>query len=99
MYKLTCSGCNSTDVGQTVRHLATRVDEHRKGDFPVGQYLLECNKEVGRTFELKSQIIDQTANTEKLFTVEALHIWRERPRLNARDEFSSRKLILKFWSM
>ena len=31
LYKLTCSGCNSTYVGQTVRHLATRVDEHRKG--------------------------------------------------------------------
>ena len=31
VYKLTCSGCNSTYVGQTVRPLATRVDEHRKG--------------------------------------------------------------------
>ena len=39
VYKLTCSGCNSTYVGQTVRHLATRVDEHRKGDSPVGQPL------------------------------------------------------------
>ena len=53
VYKLTCSGCNSTYVGQTVRHLATRVDEHRKGDSPVGQHLLECNKEVGGTAELK----------------------------------------------
>ena len=41
VYNLTCSGCNSTYVGQTVRHLATRVDEHRKGDSPVGQHLLE----------------------------------------------------------
>ena len=35
VYKLTCSGCNSTYVGQTVRHLATRVDQNRKGDSPV----------------------------------------------------------------
>ena len=27
---------------------------------------LECNKEVGGTAELKSEIIDQTANTHKL---------------------------------
>ena len=63
VYKLTCSGCNSAYVGQTVRHLATRVDEHRKGDSPVGQHLLECNKEVGGTAELKSELINQTANT------------------------------------
>ena len=34
VYKLACSGCNSIYVGQTVRHLATRVDEHRKVDSP-----------------------------------------------------------------
>ena len=90
VYKLTCSGCNSTYVGQTVRHLATRINEHRKGDSPLGQHLLECNKEVGGTAELKSEIIDQTANTHKLLTLEALHIWRERPKINTRDEFRSR---------
>ena len=95
MYKLTFSGCNSTYVGQTVRHLATRVDEHRKGDSPVGQHLLERNKEVGGTAEQKSQIIDQTANTHKLLTLEALHIWRERPKINTRDEFRRRELTLK----
>ena len=81
VYRLTCNGCNSTYVGQTVRHLATRVDEHRKGDFSVGKHLLECNKEVGGTAELKSEIIDQTANTHKLLTLEALHIRRERPKI------------------
>ena len=69
VYKLTCSGCNSTYVGQTVLHLATRVDEHSKGDSPVGQHLLECNEEVGGTAELKSEIIDQTANTHKLCAI------------------------------
>ena len=73
-YKLTCSGCNSTYVGQTVRHLATRIDEYRKRVSPIGQHLLECNKEVGGSAELKSEIIDQTANTHKLLTLEALHI-------------------------
>ena len=98
VYKLTCSGCNSTCVCQTVRQLATRVDDHRKGS-PVGQHLLECNKEVGGTAELKSKIIDQTAITQKLLTLEALNIWRERPRINTRDEFRRRKLTLQLKSM
>ena len=95
VYKLTCSGCNSTYVGQTVQHLAMRVDEHRKGGSPVGQHLLEFNKDVYGTAELKSESIDQTAKIHKLLTLEALHIWRERPRINIRDEFRSRQLTLK----
>ena len=69
VYKLTCSGCNSTYVSRILRNLATSVDEHRKGDFPVRQRLLEGNKEVGGTAELNSEIIDQTANTQKLLTL------------------------------
>ena len=99
VYKLTCSECNATYVDQTVRPLATRVNEHRKGDSPVGQHLLECNKEVGGTAELKSEIIDQTANSHKLLTLEALHIWRERPKINTRDEVRSRELTLKNFSL
>ena len=57
--------------------------------------MLECNKDVGGTAELKSEIIDRTANTHKLLTLEALHIWKERPRINKRDEFRSRELTLK----
>ena len=57
--------------------------------------MLECNKEVSGTAELTSDIIDQKASTHKLHTLEALHIWRERPRINTRDKFSSRKLTLK----
>ena len=56
--------------------------------------MLEYN-EVGGTAEVKSEVIDQTANTHKLLTLEALHIWRERPKINTRDEFRSRELTLK----
>ena len=99
VYKLKCSGCNSTYVGQTVRHLATRVDEHYKSDYPVRQHLLDGNKEVGGTSELKSEIIDQTANTHKLLTLGASHIWREWPRINTCNEFRSRELTLKLYSI
>ena len=33
-YKLTCSGCNSTYIGQTVGHLDRRDDDHCKREFP-----------------------------------------------------------------
>ena len=65
---------------------------------PLGQHLLVCNREVGGTAEMKSDItdiIDTTANTHKLLTLEALLILRERPRINTRDEFRSRELTLK----
>ena len=29
------SGCTSTDVGQSVRHLTTRIEEHKKADSPA----------------------------------------------------------------
>ena len=61
--------------------------------------MLECNKEVSGTAELTSEIIYQKANTHKLHTLEVLHIWRERPRINTRDKFRSRNLTLKLYCM
>ena len=104
MYKPTCTRFNSTYVGQTVQQLVTRVDEDRKENSPVGQHLLECNKELGDTAEIidQTEIIDQptgpplwTANTEKLHILEILHSWRERLKINTRAEFRIRDLTLK----
>ena len=55
-----------------------------KGDPPFEQHLLECNEEVSGT-----------ADTHKLLPLEALHIWKERTRINTRDEFRSREFTLK----
>ena len=57
--------------------------------------MLEWNNEVGGTAELNSEIIDQTANTHKLLTLEALRIYSESPKINTRDEFRSPELTLK----
>ena len=99
VYKFTCSRCNSPFVGQTVRHLATRVDEHHKEDSPVGQHSLERNKEVGGNAELKSEVIDQTANTQKLLTLVAFaYLEGEAYTLDefkTRDELRKGELTLK----
>ena len=42
VYKVACNGCSSIYVGQTSRHVTTRVSELQKKDFPVGQHLVEC---------------------------------------------------------
>ena len=86
--------CGWYHVGQTVRHLTTRIEEHHKENSPVGQRLRECDRD-GKSAELKSEIIDQSSNIQKLLTLEALHIWKERPRINRREEFRSRELTLK----
>ena len=72
-----------------------RVDEHRKEYSTVGQNLLEFNKEVSGTAEFKSETLDKTDKNLKLLTLEASHIWRQRPNFNTSDEFRRQKLTLK----
>ena len=38
VYKITCPGCESSYVGQTVRHLKARLAEHRNINTPVGAH-------------------------------------------------------------
>ena len=45
VYKISCCGCNSTYVVQSVRYLTTRIDEYRKKDSFVGQHLRHCGNE------------------------------------------------------
>ena len=94
VYRLDCCGCKSIYVGQTVRHLTTRIEEHRKEDTPVGQHIRLFISESGKS-EFKWKIIDQASSSIKLLTLEALHIRKERPAINTRDEFRSRELTLR----
>ena len=43
--KLSGSRCISTYVGQTNRHLTTRIEKHKKADSPVGLHLQQCQLE------------------------------------------------------
>ena len=42
VYEIKCNGCGSIYVGQTSRHVTTRITEHQKKDSQVGQHLVEC---------------------------------------------------------
>ena len=65
------SGCSSTYVGQTCRHLTTRINEHQKIDSPVEQHVAKC---CGQSKAFEWQLIDKSNDVEKLLTFEAHHI-------------------------
>ena len=93
VYSLAYCGFKSIYVGQTIRHLTTRIEEHRKEDTPVGQHIRQCGIESGKS-EFKWKRIDQASSSIKLLTLEALHIRKERAAINTHDEFRSRELTL-----
>ena len=73
VYKLSCSGCTSTYVGQTIRFLTTRIEEHKKADSPVGLHLPQCQLEENSA-GLSWDFLDKSNNQTKLFALEAIHI-------------------------
>ena len=90
LYKVTCNGCSSIYVGQTSRHVTTRISEHQKKDSPVGQHLVEC----GGTAHIEWDILDECPGVEKLMAIEAIYIKKLKPQLNTRDEYRGRELTL-----
>ena len=94
VYKLSCSESISTYVEQTVRHLTTRIEEHKKADTPVEFHLQQYQFE-GNSADLSWEIIDRSNNQTKLLTLEAIHITKEKQGLNTRDELRSRELSPK----
>ena len=93
VYKTKCIGCGSIFVGQTSRHVTTRITEHQKKDSQLGQHLVEC---FGATNDTDWKILDACRTVEKLMTIEAIYISKLKPALNTRDEYSGRKITLKY---
>ena len=95
VYKITCPGCESSYVGQTVRHLRTRIAEHRNVNAAVGAHFRGCiNSEI--TFDDVSVLCSSTRSDQFLLALEAICIEEEKPNLNTRDEWMSRILTLRF---
>ena len=71
VYKVTCNGCSSIYVGQTSRHVTTRISENQKKDSPVEQHLVEC---CGTAHNIEWEILDTCCVVEKLTTIEATYV-------------------------
>ena len=92
VYQITCSGCNALYVGQTVRHLTTRLKEHGRLSAPVGKHLDECGQR-GSGWPRNVKILDSARSLSTLLALEALHIRELEPSINNRDEFKSKELL------
>ena len=46
VYKITCPRCTACYVGQSSRHLQTRIREHTKNPGPVKTHLRNCNTTI-----------------------------------------------------
>ena len=93
VYQISCSRCNSRYVGQTARHLLTRIKEHSRVSSKVGSHFKECNC----TLTLNDvKILGMCNSQKKLLILEALYIEQIKPDLNTKDEYKSHTLIVKF---
>ena len=93
VYQITCPGCKASYVGQTCRHLTTRLNEHLTRKGPVKEHFQKC---FHRVDEQCVNILTTTHKGESsLLTLEALWIREIKPKINTKDEFRSRELIIK----
>ena len=93
VYKITCSRCNACYVGQTSRHLLTRIREHRTTTGPVKKHLTECSAQLT---DDDIEILKSTSRGEAhLLTLEALWINELKPGINTKEEYRSRTLTIK----
>ena len=93
VYEICCSRCNSRYVGQSSRHLQTRIKEHSRVSSPVGSHFLQC----GVKLTLDDVKILATSQTLKhLMILEAIFINDTKPVLNTKDEYKSHTLVIKF---
>ena len=92
VYKIYCSRCNSCYVGQTSRHIITRLKEHTRSG-SVGNHFKECG--VDLLMDKVSILCVISRSVFHLMALEALMINEHKPVLNTKDEYRSRALIIK----
>ena len=91
VYQIRCPSCDACYVGQTCRHLITRIKEHASSS-PVGSHFDQCNVKLS----IENVSILTTARTiTQLLILEALSIKAIKPNLNRKDEFRRRTLTIK----
>ena len=93
VYNISCPRCQSCYVGQTRRQLQRRFIEHiQKG--PVKEHMAVCQVDLTNN---DIDILGSTSKGEKqLLTLEALYQKDISPNLNTKEEYKSRKLLIKF---
>ena len=83
VYKFTClRDANTTYIGKTIRHLATRVKEHETSSSAVKDHLLSCDSCKCNYSCDNYSIICSGKSDNEISIKEALHIKYSKPVLN-----------------
>ena len=88
VYKFTCGCCNASYIGETSRHLSTRIKEHLESDKESAVYKhLHAKTRQSRLCKRKSNadsfiILDKAATKYQLRIKEGMYIKRDTPELN-----------------
>ena len=93
MYKISSPGCGTCYIGQTRRHLISRLREHRSAKTgAVRTYFLSCISEKPEIDDV--EILATTSkDSDHLLALEALFIREIKPALNTKDEYRSRERV------
>ena len=88
VYQFICAGCNSCYIGETTRHLATRIKEHTSSDKHSHIYKHLQNPTCNSKYTRSCFTILDTANTAfSLKLKEALYIRKHKPVLNKQVQY------------
>ena len=89
VYRFKCNGCNATYIGETARHLCTRVQEHCRlsGKSNIADHNKICKQSIGiSNFKIISKSFK---NYWERVTVEALQIKLLKPKINVQNALST----------
>ena len=84
VYKFVCPGCNACYIGETTRHLSTRIKEHLETDKKSHIFANLVSNETCKALSTEncSEIIESASTPFKLKLKEAMHIISRKPSLN-----------------
>ena len=85
VYKVTCLVCDATYIGSTIRRVHDRIREHMKSSSSSVYKHLKNNCQNST---ISVSILDKERDPVNLRLLEALHIKRNKPQINSREECS-----------
>ena len=99
VYQFTClRDANSTYIGKTIRHLATRVRERTTSPSAIKEHLSSCTT-CKDNYSCKSfKVIDSANSDFEVSIKEALHIKYKNPNLNKQLSTQGMSFMLKIFT-
>ena len=88
VYKFLCLGCNDCYIGETTRHLSTRIKKYLETDKKSHIFSHLVNNESCKVLSTENcfEIIDCASTPFKLKLKEAMHVIRKKPPLNKQQK-------------